>query len=176
MIAREGYGGASLRKVAEHAGCTTGAVTYYFANKEEMFTAVAQGLFDEFDSLLVVTQDRIDLKTILEQWMDRTNAAASDLWLVLFQLLAHARHEPAFAAVVQQRYARFRHTFASILERGQREGTIRSDISADLLADQFSAVSDGWMMMFPIEPQRFKPKRLRALLDAAVRLIAPTVG
>jgi TetR/AcrR family transcriptional regulator, transcriptional repressor of aconitase len=92
---------------------------------------------------------------------------------VLFQLLAQTRHEPAFIAVVQKRYARFRQSFASILERGQSEGTIRSDIAADLLADNLSAMSDGWMMMLPLEPQRFKPKRVRELLDAAVKLIAP---
>src|SRR5689334_4432055 len=36
VIAQDGFAGASLRKVAQRAGCTTGAVTYYFANKREM--------------------------------------------------------------------------------------------------------------------------------------------
>ena len=49
VIAREGYAGASLRKVAARAGCSTGAVTYYFANKEAMVATVAEALFDEFD-------------------------------------------------------------------------------------------------------------------------------
>lgn len=34
VIAEEGYASASLRKVAKSAGYTTGAVTYYFANKK----------------------------------------------------------------------------------------------------------------------------------------------
>jgi TetR/AcrR family transcriptional regulator, transcriptional repressor of aconitase len=34
VIARDGYAGASLLKVAARAGYSTGAVTYYFANKE----------------------------------------------------------------------------------------------------------------------------------------------
>src|SRR5689334_16034379 len=58
VIAQEGYAGTSLRKVASHAGCTTGAVTYYFANKEEMITAAAQSLFDEFDNLLESDQEK----------------------------------------------------------------------------------------------------------------------
>lgn len=41
VIAREGYAGASLRKVTARAGCSTGAVTYYFANKEAMVATVA---------------------------------------------------------------------------------------------------------------------------------------
>src|SRR5690606_29762340 len=42
VIAQEGYTGASLRKVAQRAGCTTGAVTYYFANKRELVVALAE--------------------------------------------------------------------------------------------------------------------------------------
>lgn len=173
VIAQEGYAGASLRKVAKHAGCTTGAVTYYFANKEEMITAVAESLFDEFHTLLEAGQERIDIKAILTLWLDWTKAEDSDSWLVLFQLLVHARHEPAFANVLQQRYAQFRQMFTSMLERGQSQGKIRSDIPADLLADQLSAISDGWMMMFPIEPERFNPSRIQALLDAAITMISP---
>jgi hypothetical protein len=139
-----------------------------------MVVAVARLLFDEFDALLEEGEDPIDVKAILARWIDRTKANDSELWLVLFQLLSHARHEPAVIAVVQQRYARFRHTLTSVLARGQSQGKIRTDIPADLLADQLSAISDGWMMMMPIEPDRFRPKRVQALLDAAVKMVAPS--
>lgn len=172
VIAREGYAGASLRKVAQHAGHTTGAVTYYFANKEAMFSAVVESMFDEFDALLAAGQDPSDIKTMLTQWLNRTSAD-SDFWPVMFQLLAHARHEPAFAAVIEQRYAKLRQVLTATLERGQGEGVIRGDIPADLLADQLSAISDGWMMMLPVEPERFAPKRLQALLQATIELISP---
>ena len=161
VIAQEGYAGASLRKVAQRAGCTTGAVTYYFANKEEMVTAVAEGLFDEFDTLLDGREERVDIKLILEKWLEWTNADDPDPWLALFQLVVHARHEPAFAVVFQRRFARFRDNFTFLIARGQSLGVIRSDIPADLLADQIIAMSDGWMITFPLEPERFKPARLQ---------------
>lgn len=173
VIAHEGYAGASMRKVAQQAGCTTGAVTYYFANKEEMVTAVAQSLFDRVDTLLETNQERIDVKALVGQWLDSTRTDEPASWLAWFQLLAHARHEPAFASVIKQRYARFRQVFTSVLERGQSQGIIRSDIAADLLADQISAMSDGWMMMQPIEPERFGSDRGRSLLDALITLITP---
>lgn len=173
VIAKEGYAGTSMRRVAQHAGCTTGAVTYYFANKEEMVTAAAQSLFDEFDTLLDFSKVGIDVRTIIDQWLNWTKADEPDSWLALFQLLAHARHERAFADVLEQRYFRFREVFASILAKGQAEGTIRDDIDADLLADQISAMGDGWMMSQPIEPERFNPKRKQALLDAVITLISP---
>lgn len=171
VIAEEGFAGASLRKVAQRAGCTTGAVTYYFANKEAMVAAIAENLFDQFDTFLDASQD--DIKAGFERWLDWTNAEDPDAWLAQFQLLAHARHEPTFAAIYQRRYGSYREALTSILARGQSRGQIRSDIPADLLADQLSAMGDGWMMMLPIEPQRFEPRRIQALLDATIALISP---
>lgn len=173
VIAQEGYTGASMRKVAQRAGCTTGALTYYFANREEMLTAVAQSLFDQIDATLETNQERIDIKALISQWLDWMSVDESDEWLAWLQLLAHARHEPAFAGLIKQRYARFRQVFTSILERGQSQGIIRSDIAADLLADQLSAISDGWMMMLPIELERFSSDRRQSLLNALVTMIAP---
>lgn len=171
VIAHEGFAAASLRKVAQRAGCTTGAVTYYFANKEAMVVAIAESLFDQFDGFLEISHDNI--RAGFEQWLDWTTAEDPDAWLATFQLLAHARHEPAFAEVYQRRYAKFRDSLTAILRDAQGRGAIRGDIEADLLADQLSAMGDGWMMMMPIEPDRFQPARIQALLDATMTLIAP---
>ncbi|MEU7260567.1 TetR/AcrR family transcriptional regulator [Streptomyces rimosus] len=175
VIAQEGYANTSLRKVAHRAGCTTGAVTYYFANKEELVTALAESRFDGFDAMLAAGRDQPDIRAILERWLLRTTDDP-EFWPVMSQLLVHARYEPAFAAVIERRYARHRSALASLLSAGQAQGTIRDDIPADLLADQLGAIGDGWMMMFPIEPKRFTPGRVQALLDAAITLIAPPPG
>ncbi len=173
VIAEDGFAGASLRKVAERAGTSTGAVTYYFANKDEMMAAVIESRFDIFDAMLKGREDEVDVRDGLERWFDWTKAEVAGEWLATFQLLAQARHDRALAAVFQRRYARYRQVFASALAKGQRQGTIRKDISAELLADQLSAMGDGWMMLFPIEPERFHQNRVRALLDATMALIAP---
>nr|WP_275679111.1 TetR/AcrR family transcriptional regulator [Pseudomonas entomophila] len=174
VIARDGYAGASMRNVAKHAGCTTGAVTYYFANKEEMITEVAQNLFDQVDSLLASNQQDMDIASLLRQWMEWVNVGESTLWLSWLQLLTHARHEPAFANVIKQRYAKFRQVFTVVIGAEQRQGKLRDDIPADVLADQISTICDGWLMMMPIEPERFSAERGNALLDALITLIAPT--
>nr|WP_087576328.1 TetR/AcrR family transcriptional regulator [Sphingomonas sp. CDS-1] len=172
VLASSGYANASLRNVAKCAGYTTGAVTYYFANKEEMFAAIAEHLFDQYDTLLRPVGETVDLQAVFERWMDWGQADANS-WYALFQLVALARHEPTLAEIFRDRYARYRHELAHVLERGQRQGAVRDDISADLLADQLSAMGDGWMLMQPIEPKRFEPTRLKRLIDAGIRLISP---
>ncbi|HEY1709848.1 MAG TPA: TetR/AcrR family transcriptional regulator [Rhizomicrobium sp.] len=173
LIAEDGFAGVSLRKVAERAGTSTGAVTYYFANKEALMAAVLESRFDIFDAMLKGREGEVDVKTGLQRWLDWTKADMPGEWLASFQMLAQARHDPALAEVFQRRYARYRAVFAALLAKGQRQGSIRTDIRADLLADQLSAMGDGWMMLFPIEPERFQPSRVSALLDATIALISP---
>lgn len=173
VVAKEGYAGASLRKVAECAGCTTGAVTYYFANKEELDTAVAYKLFDTFDALLQASLEQTDIKVVIDQWFDWVLAGDTDLWYAFFQLLAHSRHEPVFADIVDRRYAQIRQVVISKFETAQAQGRIRRDIKAELLADHISAMSDGWMMLVPIDQERFAPARARALKEALSILISP---
>lgn len=172
VIAEEGFVGASLRKVAERAGCTTGAVTYYFANKTEMMAAVIESRFDLFDTVLEV-QAQESIKAGFERWLAMTGSEDAGTWVAGFQLLAYARREPSLAAIYQRRYARYREVLATILQRGQEQGVVRADIAADLLSDQLSAMGDGWMMLFPIEPERFEPSRVQALLDATIAMISP---
>jgi AcrR family transcriptional regulator len=172
VIAEEGFAGASLRKVAERAGTSTGAVTYNFANKEEMMAAVIESRFDIFDAMLEDRESEADISAGLKRWLDWTKADIPGEWLASFQVLAHASHDPALAAIIQRRYTHYRKVFAVMLEKGQRKGTVRKDIRADMLADQLSAMGDGWMMMLPIEPERFEPKRIKELLDATMALVA----
>lgn len=172
VIAEDGYAGASLRKVAKKAGCTTGAVTYYFANKEAMVSAVGESLFDQFDSMLELAEQEVEINVIIRQWLNLANSNQTDSWFVLFQLLAHARNEPGFATLFQQRYEKYRSGLATFLKKGQDQGKIRKDIHADLLADQLSAIGDGWIMMLPIEPKRFKSSRVKALIEATVTLVS----
>lgn len=172
VIAREGYGGTSLRKVAKQANCTTGAVTYYFANKEEMITAAAENLFELFETALDFSKDDFDITTLSQRWLKWSESENPDPWHALFQLIAHARQEPGFAVVFQERNSHFHKRVAQFLRRGQKTGKVRTDIPADILADLVCSIGDGWMIGMPIEPERFEPRRLKKLINAKSKLIA----
>lgn len=171
VIADEGYAGASLRKVAKQAGHTTGAITYYFADKEEMVAAIIEYMFDGFDAILELGEDVSDHRERLRRWVELNSN--SDGWLAGFQLLARARHEPTFAAIYQERYARYRERLSGILARQQAAGTVRDDIPAELLSDHLGSIADGWMIMLPIETERFAPARVEVLINSIIQLIQP---
>lgn len=171
VISDEGYAGTSLRKVAKRAGYTTGAVTYYFENKEALVAAIIEHLFDEWDTMLDLGPDAYDIGKRYEKWL--ALSTNSEVWSAQFQLLAHARHEPTFAEIYERRYARYREGMTAILERQQAEGSVRDDIPANLLADCLGAIGDGWMMMLPLEPHRFSDRRIEQLIASIKTLLAP---
>ncbi|KKC99443.1 TetR/AcrR family transcriptional regulator [Photobacterium halotolerans] len=173
VTAEEGYAGASLRKVAKRMGGTTGTVTYYYKNKEEMLAAVAEELFNRIDALLALDEKEVSIKHLLHKWLNWINSSESDLWLAMIQLLAHARHEAAFANILYRRYATLKATFIKMAEEGQKAGNIRKDIPAEIIASQLVAMCDGWMISQPIELKNFTDEQLNLQLDSVMRLISP---
>lgn len=171
VIAEQGFAGASLRKVAERAGHTTGAITYYFENKEQLFAAIVDELFERFDAMLDAGSENDSIRRRFRRWLEMS--ADSSVWVAGLQLLARARLDPALAAIYQQHYIRYRRIAVERLEQEQRAGLIRDDIPADLLADQISALADGWAMMLPIERERFAPEHVDRLLDALILQLSP---
>lgn len=171
VIATEGYAKASMRRVAQQAGYTTGAVTYYFANKEDMVRALIVSRFDKYDAMLDAIRETSDVRELLSQWFTLTHDA--EFRPIMPELLASVRHEPAVGELIAQRYASFRATYASILEAAQARGVVRDDVPAAVLSDQLSAMGDGWALLSPVEPSRFTPERVSILVDATVALISP---
>jgi TetR/AcrR family transcriptional regulator, transcriptional repressor of aconitase len=175
VIAHHGYTAASLRKVGQRLGRTTGSVTYYFSSKKEMITSVAESLFDEFDETLDEHSEEIDLQAIFDNLTVWEKPQKKGAWLVWFHLLPHAATDPALASVFRQRSGQLRAKLAVLIAQCQRQGMVRSDFSADLLADQITSMTDGWIMMTPVEPARFKPARINDLVRMSIAMLAPPV-
>jgi AcrR family transcriptional regulator len=173
VIARDGYAAASLRNVAQAAGVSTGAVTYYFQNREAMVLAVAEAMFDEFDAWLAAQGGACDPQSLCNNMLSWTIGGEGEAYLICLQLLVGARGDPALAAVMARRNGQFLANLTRLLERGQAEGLIRRDFPADVLADQFSAMADGWALAYPLEPQRFGHGRIQQLVDTAAAMLAP---
>ncbi|MCP2279681.1 TetR/AcrR family transcriptional regulator [Nocardia amikacinitolerans] len=171
VIATEGYAKASMRRVAEHAGYTTGAVTYYFANKEDMVLALVMSRFDRYDSLIEAIHGTTDVRELLTRWFQL--GQDMKFWPLMPELLTSARSEPRIAELIARRYAKFRADYASILADAQARGTVRDDIPAHVLSDQLSAMGDGWALLYPVEPGRFTPAQTGELIDATIALLAP---
>jgi len=75
--------------------------------------------------------------------------------------------------VIERFYGRFRDRLTALIAQAQADGSARRDFSADLLADQISAVGDGWLMVQPVERKRFDRRRILNLIDMAMAMLQP---
>ncbi len=67
VIAREGLEGLTMRKVAAEAGCTTGRITHYFADREALVLAALTGAYDACAARMaaIATSDRAPADKLL---------------------------------------------------------------------------------------------------------------
>jgi AcrR family transcriptional regulator len=176
VIAREGCVAASIRKVAQHAGCSTGAITYYFADRDDLLARVVEGVFDDFDQWLDPDDGLGGIRAMAEYQLLRRGATADDrgearqAWM---QLLVHANTDAKLATVIERLYGRFRERLTRLVVHAQKRGTIRSDFPAELLADHVSAISDGLLMVQSVERKRFDRPRMQKLIDLLLEMLEP---
>jgi AcrR family transcriptional regulator len=174
LIIRDGYEGATMRRIAIEAHCSTGTVSHYFTNKNAIVTLILERIFAEPDESLAQSTGVDDVVTSLKRILHDSLSMPQGTWSVAFQLASRAGSDPALATLISDSYAKFRVKLYALIKRGQAQGKIRTDFPSDLLGDQLCALADGWMMMTPIDPSRYDNEARRsALAELAIAMMQP---
>lgn len=110
VAASEGIAAASVRRVADEAGVALGLVHYCFADKDELFTALAARIVDELTSAgasALRFDDAPDLATALRSavaalW--ETVEASAGEQLLTYEITTHALRNPELRGVALRQY------------------------------------------------------------------------
>lgn len=175
LLVTDGYAGLSMRNLASRAQVTTGAITYYFANKSELMKGISDELFNRF-TLLVAKNSEIDVKQAVEEWINWSYSDGGEIWKAFLQIQLYATEDQAFIDYAQKRYDIFISQLRTFIESGQKLKQIRNDISADILAEQLSAMGDGFMIMQFICPERLSIEKVALLKKGILSLISPQLA
>jgi AcrR family transcriptional regulator len=175
VIAQSGLDGATLRAIAREASCTTGVLSHYFANKDDVLAFALESIFDALD-------DGIDRRSRRGTGLGALRAVARSalpiddesrsLVYVWQSYVSRAEHNDRLAEILRRRHGQVRDRFTALVERGQEDGSIRTDIAAEDLGDVVNACIDGFARMAPLEAGRLPRHRLLELIDIQLRLIA----
>jgi AcrR family transcriptional regulator len=118
VIARHGFGGASIDLIAAEAGYSKGAIYSNFESKDAIFLELARDYMErdmaELQRLVSLHSDK--LFAAVTGWLE-TMHVEKDCPLLMTELQLHARRSPAFAKryyALQEQQTR---TLAGILER-----------------------------------------------------------
>ena len=134
-FARHGYEGATVRLLEAEIGLSRGAVFHHFPDKDSLFLALAEE--DALATADVVARD--GLVGAMRELADRDAG-----WLgVQVEAARRVRTDPEFAERWVKHVARVRAAAIERLERQRSAGTVRPDVSTDVLVDFLMLVHDG---------------------------------
>ena len=137
-FARDGYEGATVRRLEQEIGLSRGAIFHHFRDKESLFFAVAED--DAAEMSEVVAQHGL-----VELMRDLKNRDAG--WLgVQLELTRRLRTDADF----RERWALRSKTISDAarerLRRGVERGTLRTDVPVETIAAFLELVLDGLVL------------------------------
>jgi AcrR family transcriptional regulator len=152
-MAEKGIDGASLDAICARAGFTRGAFYVHFKDRDELVVAVVERHLETFyDQVIAANDAPDDLERTIAQYVSTVVAMAPSLrnrkeWRFHHTLAACAR-----SPVLRERYASLQHEAMARVKRaaeaGQREGNVRSDVTAESIAEILVVLTMGIDGMF----------------------------
>ncbi|PZG02635.1 TetR family transcriptional regulator [Micromonospora deserti] len=139
LFAEKGFEKTSVQEIVEAAGVTKGAMYHYFAAKDDLLQEIYQRLLrmqrDRLESIMAEAQPVTwRLHTAAADVVVTAIANLDDATIFLRSMhLLSADRQRAVRAARRAYHERFR----SLVEEGQRAGTFRADVPADLAVDYF---------------------------------------
>lgn len=168
VIAEEGITGATVRRIAEAARCTTGRVTHYFATKNDMLVAALSGVYRAATARMVTHLDGGDPRQVLRAVLlealpiDEERQVEWKVWLAFW---GSAATDARLRLEQERRYASWRSMLDELL--GQI-GSGRPPPDRQTAVDIIACGIDGLGIQAVLEPSVFTPQRLERAVDALI--------
>jgi TetR/AcrR family transcriptional regulator, transcriptional repressor of bet genes len=170
LASRAGLEAVTVRRVAEEAGWSTGALVHYFPDKEELllfaFRTVADRVGRRLEQAAERTSDPLELaRTQLLEGLplDRERQAEVRVW---FAFLGLALTRPALARTQRVTYRAWRDRVSDRLREAQEMGEIRAGVDCAAEAAALVALVDGLAIQATFEPRALGARRQTELVDA----------
>jgi TetR/AcrR family transcriptional regulator, transcriptional repressor of bet genes len=172
LASRDGLEAVTVRAVADEAGCSTGALVHYFADKEDLllfaFRTVADRVMRRVAAAEEGTTDPVELaRAMLVEGLplDRERQAEVRLW---FAFLGLALTRPALARDQRLTYRAWRKRVAERLAAGKEQGILRADVDPETQAAALVGLVDGLAVQATFEPRALGTQRQLELVDACL--------
>ncbi len=164
VVSRSGIGGVTLRAVAAEAGWTTGALTHYFVDKQQLLRFTLEASLDRRRSLRPERQKLSPVEALSDTLhhalpLDEESRLH---WTVTVAFCAHASGDSELAIIQRDAYRDFRLNVARLVKRCGRA----SGKEAVAEAERLIAIVDGIAMQALFDPESWPANRqVRALQE-----------
>lgn len=176
VIARDGLDKASMRAIAQELGCTTGVLTHYFRDKEEMLDVVLTEL------IAAIEEQRSEFhlgEMDLDRYIDYVcgllpNTEAQVRWWKVWLAFTTSSFVKQRQSGENHRfYEAIRSSWSVTFRKLIAGGCIRSDLNPEDEADVLLAIIDGLGVQVLISPAYLTVERQRRLLRTHFNRLKP---
>jgi AcrR family transcriptional regulator len=167
VIIREGLDRTSMRAIAQELGSSTGVVTHYFRDKEELILFALELVFENVAAEMTARAQGQQGIEKLEQMIFVALPMESidrDDWKVWVAFLGYSIGREHLIKEHQQRYDLLRQIISQELADLQTANLIRADLDLTLEANALIALVDGIGTGVVIYPDRFNPAQQQYLV------------
>jgi len=161
VVALGGLDAATMRRIADEAGCSTGRITHYFTDKREVLVAVLREVHAAASARMLRRLSEGDrserLRGVLEEALplDRIRLEEWRVWLAFWGRTAG---DSELEAEQRARYREWSSLVAQLMDRTPDDPEV----------DRVTAIIDGIGIRATLDPEAFPPRRQRAAIEQIV--------
>ena len=178
ILAKEGFGGATVQQIASTAGVSRGLLHYYFKNKDEMMaravTADSEVSLQAIDNAFHEKQTAAEIAEGFCNNLMIISEGDRDFINMMIESWAVSRRREIVGTAVRSNYRLFRESVRKELEEACAQKKISPDISFDALSAVLIGLFDGLGLQLVIEPELFSRQDLmQTVRKVVLKLLGP---
>ena len=178
VIVREGLDRTSLRAIAQEMNATTGVVTHYFRNKQDLILFALHQVTERLQVLMAEaianTSGTERLVAILSSFLplDRDRQEILQVWIAF---LGYAVGRSELMAEHQRSAASLRKLLIQELQALHAKGAIHPDLNLESEANVLLALGNGLSLDTFIQGQPLTPEQQEAAIRRYVQTLEPSL-
>jgi TetR/AcrR family transcriptional repressor of bet genes len=175
-LARDGYSGLTMKKVAKEAGVSQGILHYYFADKRAILVAALGRVMTDLDRRVLReargTRDpRQRLRAVIRACLS-VAIEAREFWVVFVEFWGEMMHDRTLAKINAELYTRVRRLIGGIVAQGTGARLFRR-VAPEHAGAVILALADGLSLQLTFDPKAFSlAQATRFCEDAVLRYLA----
>ncbi|MHC0067528.1 TetR/AcrR family transcriptional regulator [Nostoc sp. UIC 10890] len=178
VIVREGLDRASMRAIAQELGSSTGVVTHYFRDKEELTLFALEQVFENvLEDMKTCAQGRQGIDRLAQMIFVALPVKDIDKvdWKVWVAFLGYSIGRERLVQEHRKRYDFLRQIICQELVDLQKAKVIRADLDLTLEANALIALVDGIGTGVVISPEQFSADQQQYLVRRHINaLLTPS--
>lgn len=177
VIVREGLDRASMRAIAQEMNCTTGVVTHYFRNKQELILFALHQVTERLQVMMqmaiegVSGVDRLTAMLLSFLPLDQERQEILRVWVAY---LGYAIGRDGLMEEHQQSAAELRAVIIHELEDLQSAGLIGGDLIAQVEANALLALVNGVAIDSLIQAEHLEPEQQETVIKRYIASMSPS--